>query len=115
HALQKSADRLYASTVCRRLQSGNRAERRGGAMMRLATMVRTRKIAPILAMSVAVALALISFGAALAQSPRAASTAEYSLVGDEGQRPPNHTVRLWGRSTDCLASSWWAIPKARKR
>ena len=65
-------------------------------MMRLATMVQTRKIAPILAMSVAVALALISFGAALAQSRRAASTAEYSLVGDEGQRLPNHTVRLLG-------------------
>ena len=65
-------------------------------MMRLATMVQTRKIAPILAMSVAVALAIISFGAALAQSPRAASTAEYSLVGDEGQRLPNHTVRLLG-------------------
>jgi len=62
----------------------------------MATMVQTRKIAPILAMSVAVALALISFGAALAQSPRAASTAEYSLVGDEGQRLPNHTVRLLG-------------------
>jgi len=65
-------------------------------MMRLATMVQTRKIAPILAMSVAVALAIISFGAALAQSRRAASTAEYSLVGDEGQRLPNHTVRLLG-------------------
>ena len=65
-------------------------------MMRLATMVQTRKIAPILVMSVAVALAIISFGAALAQSRRAASTAEYSLVGDEGQRLPNHTVRLLG-------------------
>ena len=64
--------------------------------MRLATMVQTRKIAPILALFVAVALAIISFGAALAQSRHAASSAEYSLVGDEGQRLPNHTVRVLG-------------------
>ena len=42
------------------------------------------------------AIVLASFGAALAQSRRAASEAEFPLVGDEGQRLPNHAVRLLG-------------------
>jgi protein-disulfide isomerase len=46
--------------------------------------------------AVALAIALVSLGAVLAQSRRAASEAEYALVGDEGQRLPNHKVRLLG-------------------
>jgi protein-disulfide isomerase len=46
--------------------------------------------------AVAIAAALICFGAAVAQSRRAASEAEYAVVGDDGQRLPNHTVRLLG-------------------
>jgi protein-disulfide isomerase len=46
--------------------------------------------------AVAFAIALTSLGAVLAQSRGAASEAEYALVGDEGQRLPNHTVKLLG-------------------
>jgi protein-disulfide isomerase len=62
--------------------------------MRFPTMARPGNVAVIAAVSLAVALA--SFGAALAQSRRAASEAEYPLVGDQGQRLPNHTVKLLG-------------------
>ena len=62
--------------------------------MRFPTMARPGNVAVIAAVSLAVALA--SFGAALAQSRRAASEAECPLVGDEGQRLPNHTVKLLG-------------------
>jgi protein-disulfide isomerase len=62
--------------------------------MRFPTMARPGNVAVIAAVSLAVALA--SFGAALAQSRRAASEAEFPLVGDQGQRLPNHTVKLLG-------------------
>jgi hypothetical protein len=70
-------------------------------MIRFPAMARLGNVAVIATLLLATALA--SFGAALAQSRRAASEAEYSLVGDEGQRLPNHTVRLWARSTGCPA------------
>ena len=47
------------------------------------------------AVAAALALALSSL-AVLAQSRGAAGEAEYHLVGDEGQRLPNHTVKLLG-------------------
>jgi protein-disulfide isomerase len=64
--------------------------------MRLAPMVRAGNIVPAMALFVAAVIAVACFGAALAQSRRAASTAEYPLIGDEGQRLPNHSVRLLG-------------------
>lgn len=57
-------------------------------------MLRLGGVAVIAA--VALAIALTSLGAVLAQSRRAASEAEYPLVGDDGQRLPNHTVKLLG-------------------
>jgi Thioredoxin len=65
-------------------------------MMRFTKMARAGNGAPAVALALAVALAVASFGAALAQSRRATSTAEHPLIGDEGQRLPNHTVRLLG-------------------
>jgi protein-disulfide isomerase len=65
-------------------------------MMRWAARARAGHIAPAAALLFAVALAVSCVGVALAQSRRAASTAEYPLIGDEGQRLPNHTVRLLG-------------------
>jgi len=47
------------------------------------------------AVAAALALALSSL-AVLAQSRGAAGEAEYHLLGDEGQRLPNHTVKLLG-------------------
>jgi protein-disulfide isomerase len=64
--------------------------------MRFAPMVRAGNAVPAVALLIAVAIATACFGAALAQSRRAANTAEYPLIGDEGQRLPNHTVRLLG-------------------
>lgn len=64
--------------------------------MRLAPMVRAGNVVPAMALFLAAAISVACFGAALAQSRRAASTAEYPLIGDEGQRLPNHTVRLLG-------------------
>jgi protein-disulfide isomerase len=46
--------------------------------------------------ALAVATALVCFGAAVAQSRRAANEAEFAFVGDDGQKLPNHTVRLLG-------------------
>jgi protein-disulfide isomerase len=63
-------------------------------MMRFPSPARLGSVAVIAALLSAVALSC--FGAALAQSRRAASEADYPLVGDEGQRLPNHTVRLLG-------------------
>ncbi len=63
-------------------------------MMRFAAMARLGNVTVVATLLLAIAIA--SFGAALAQSRRAASEAEYPLVGDEGQRLPNHTVRLLG-------------------
>jgi protein-disulfide isomerase len=63
-------------------------------MMRFPSTARLGNVAVIAALLGAVALSC--FGAALAQSRRAASEADYPLVGDEGQRLPNHTVRLLG-------------------
>jgi protein-disulfide isomerase len=57
-------------------------------------MSRFRSAAALAAIALAIALA--SLGAVLAQSRRAASEAEYALVGDDGQRLPNHTVKLLG-------------------
>jgi protein-disulfide isomerase len=65
-------------------------------MMRLPLPARPQHGAAVGALLLATALAVVSFGAALAQSRRAATEAEYPLVGDEGQRLPNHTVRLLG-------------------
>jgi hypothetical protein len=62
-------------------------------MMQFAAMARPKNAAAI---AVLFALAVAFFGAAVAQSRRAASEAEYPLVGDDGQRLPNHTVRLLG-------------------
>jgi protein-disulfide isomerase len=62
-------------------------------MKRLPSMSRLSSVAIIAALALAVALG--GFGA-LAQSRRAASEAEYPLVGDDGQRLPNHTVKLLG-------------------
>jgi protein-disulfide isomerase len=62
-------------------------------MMRFVAMARLKNAAVIAAM---VAVGFACFGAALGQSRRAASEAEYPLVGDDGQRLPNHTVRLLG-------------------
>ena len=62
-------------------------------MMRFAAMARLENAALIAALF---AVVLACVGAALAQSRRAASEAEYALVGDDGQRLPNHTVRLLG-------------------
>ena len=62
-------------------------------MMRFAATVRLRNAAVV---AVLCAVVLASFGPTLAQSRRAASEAEYPLVGDDGQRLPNHTVRLLG-------------------
>jgi protein-disulfide isomerase len=62
-------------------------------MMRFVAMARLKNAAVIAAMF---AVAFACFGAALGQSRRAASEAEYPLVGDDGQRLPNHTVRLLG-------------------
>jgi protein-disulfide isomerase len=61
-------------------------------MIRFPSAARLGHVAVIAALFLAVALA--SFGAALAQSR--ARVAEIPLVGDEGQRLPNHTVRLLG-------------------
>jgi len=61
-------------------------------MIRFASAARLGHVAVIAALLLAVALA--SFGAALAQSR--ARVAKIPLVGDEGQRLPNHTVRLLG-------------------
>jgi protein-disulfide isomerase len=66
-------------------------------MMRLAAIARAGNVAPVMALFVAAALTVTSFGVALAQSRRAASAAEYALIGDEGQRLPNHTVKLLGQ------------------
>ena len=63
-------------------------------MIRFPAMARLGNVAVIATLLLATALA--SFGAALAQSRRTASEAENPLVGDEGQRLPNHTVRLLG-------------------
>jgi protein-disulfide isomerase len=63
-------------------------------MRQFPVMSRLGSVAVVAA--VALAIALISLGAALAQSRRAASEAEYPLVGDEGQRLPNHMVKLLG-------------------
>ena len=60
-------------------------------MMRFAAIVRLKNAAVI-----GVLFVFACFGAAIAQSRRAASEAEYSLVGDDGQRLPNHAVRLLG-------------------
>ncbi len=65
-------------------------------MMRFAKMTRAGNGAPAVALALAVALVVASFGVTLAQSRRATSAAEYPLIGDEGQRLPNHTVRLLG-------------------
>jgi protein-disulfide isomerase len=46
--------------------------------------------------ALAVATALVCFGAAVAQSRRAANEAEFAFVGDDGQKLPIHTVRLLG-------------------
>lgn len=53
-----------------------------------------RKIAAFAALTLVIALS--SPGVVLAQGRHAASEAEYPLVGDEGQRLPNHTVKLLG-------------------
>ncbi|MGA8651161.1 MAG: thioredoxin domain-containing protein [Xanthobacteraceae bacterium] len=53
-----------------------------------------RKIAAFAALTLVIALS--SPGVVLAQGRHAASEAEYHLVGDEGQRLPNHTVKLLG-------------------
>jgi hypothetical protein len=63
-------------------------------MIQFPAMARLGNVAVIATLLLATALA--SFGAALAQSRRTASETEYPLVGDEGQRLPNHTVRLLG-------------------
>jgi len=63
-------------------------------MIRFPVVARLGNVAVIATLLLAIVLA--SFGAALAQSRRAASEAEFPLVGDEGQRLPNHTVRLLG-------------------
>ncbi len=65
-------------------------------MMRFAKMTRAGNGAPAVALALAVALVVACFGVTLAQSRRAASVAEYPLIGDEGQHLPNHTVRLLG-------------------
>jgi len=62
-------------------------------MMRFAAIVRLKNAAVIGALF---AVVFACFGAAIAQSRRAASEAEYPLVGDDGQRLPNHAVRLLG-------------------
>jgi acyl-coenzyme A synthetase/AMP-(fatty) acid ligase len=62
-------------------------------MMRFAAIVRLKNAAVIGALF---AVVFACFGAATAQSRRAASEAEYPLVGDDGQRLPNHAVRLLG-------------------
>lgn len=46
--------------------------------------------------ALAVVTALVCIGAAVAQSRRAANEAEFALMGDDGQKLPNHTVRLLG-------------------
>jgi protein-disulfide isomerase len=63
-------------------------------MNRFRTMARPGNIAIMSALALVAALACL--GAAVAQSRGTASEAEYPLVGDEGQRLPNHTVRLLG-------------------
>ena len=63
-------------------------------MIRFPVVARLGNVAVIATLLLAIVLA--SFGAALAQSRRAASEAEFPLVGDDGQRLPNHTVRLLG-------------------
>jgi protein-disulfide isomerase len=65
-------------------------------MMRLRLLARPGHGAAVGALLLATALAVASFSVAPAQSRRAATEAEYRLVGDEGQRLPNHTVRLLG-------------------
>jgi protein-disulfide isomerase len=62
--------------------------------MRKAAILRVGSGAILAAM--AVVAALVYFGAAAAQSRRAANEAEFAVVGDDGQRLPNHTVRLLG-------------------
>jgi len=62
-------------------------------MMQFAAMRRLKNAAVAAALF---AVILASLGAAIAQSRRAASEAQYPLVGDDGQRLPNHTIRLLG-------------------
>jgi protein-disulfide isomerase len=65
-------------------------------MMRPGATMRAGNVAPAVALVAAVTIAVAALGTALAQSRRAASQAEYALAGDEGQRLPNHTVKLLG-------------------
>jgi hypothetical protein len=65
-------------------------------MMRFPQAARAGRGAAVAALLLTAAVAVASFGAAPAQSRRAATEAQYPLVGDEGQRLPNHTVRLLG-------------------
>jgi protein-disulfide isomerase len=65
-------------------------------MMRSAMASRPGHVGTVAALLLAATVAVTSFGATLAQSRRAATEAEYPLVGDEGQRLPNHSVRLLG-------------------
>jgi protein-disulfide isomerase len=65
-------------------------------MMRFPQAARAGRGAAVAALLLTAAIAVASFGAAPAQSRRATTEAEYPLVGDEGQRLPNHTVRLLG-------------------
>jgi protein-disulfide isomerase len=63
-------------------------------MRRQATLSRIGNLAILAAL--ALAAALTCFDAALAQSRGAASQADYPVIGDDGQKLPNHTVRLLG-------------------
>ncbi len=90
NAVPPSANRLHSRAVCRRVQYRNGALRRRGAItMRLRSLT-----------AAALALALIvggsGYGVAQQRDHSMRYLSEYPLVGDDGQRVPNHTVKLTG-------------------
>jgi protein-disulfide isomerase len=63
-------------------------------MRRQAAISRVGSLAMLAAL--ALAAALVRFDAAMAQSRGAARQADYAVIGDDGQKLPNHTVKLLG-------------------
>ena len=110
-AVCQPAERLHPGLVRRGVQSGNRARRRGGSTRTRAVITRA---ATLCAIALAVAAAWLP-ARAHAQSD-VARIADYPLIGDEGQRVPNHKVRLLG-PIDLLpgCSSWWSAILAARR
>ena len=68
----------------------------------------------VLAAGIAVAALLVGHAAAQDRDRSMATVAEIPLTGDDGQRVPNHAVKLLGRSTNSTMAELIAKAKRQK-